>query len=160
MKAGRDGVRSPGRDPSCAAGPIRNSRRYSRFRSAAFSPRSCSPNAEPVGEERGVIINTASVAAYERQIGQIAYSAAKVAWSASRCLQRATSPAPVATTAQRGKILTLPENSNSGWPKNGEHFNPTAERTQDWIKLGATSGGRAFSWYADRWRCRPHFQRG
>jgi len=33
--------------------------------------------AEPVGEERGVIINTASVAAYEGQIGQIAYSASK-----------------------------------------------------------------------------------
>src|ERR1044072_8339782 len=32
---------------------------------------------EPVGEERGVIINTASVAAYEGQIGQIAYSASK-----------------------------------------------------------------------------------
>src|SRR3982074_804210 len=31
----------------------------------------------PVGEERGVIINTASVAAYEGQIGQIAYSASK-----------------------------------------------------------------------------------
>jgi NAD(P)-dependent dehydrogenase (short-subunit alcohol dehydrogenase family) len=30
-----------------------------------------------VGEERGVIINTASVAAYEGQIGQIAYSASK-----------------------------------------------------------------------------------
>ena len=33
--------------------------------------------AEPVGEERGVIINTASVAAYEGQIGQAAYSASK-----------------------------------------------------------------------------------
>ncbi len=33
--------------------------------------------AEPIGEERGVIINTASVAAYEGQIGQIAYSASK-----------------------------------------------------------------------------------
>ena len=31
----------------------------------------------PVGEERGVIINTASVAAYEGQIGQIAYAASK-----------------------------------------------------------------------------------
>ncbi|MBN8972155.1 MAG: SDR family NAD(P)-dependent oxidoreductase [Xanthobacteraceae bacterium] len=31
----------------------------------------------PDGEERGVIINTASVAAYEGQIGQIAYSASK-----------------------------------------------------------------------------------
>ena len=33
--------------------------------------------AEPVGEERGVIINTASVAAFEGQIGQAAYSASK-----------------------------------------------------------------------------------
>jgi len=32
---------------------------------------------EPVGEERGVIINTASVAAFEGQIGQAAYSASK-----------------------------------------------------------------------------------
>jgi NAD(P)-dependent dehydrogenase (short-subunit alcohol dehydrogenase family) len=33
--------------------------------------------AEPIGEERGVIINTASVAAFEGQIGQPAYSASK-----------------------------------------------------------------------------------
>ncbi|WP_242129090.1 SDR family NAD(P)-dependent oxidoreductase [Sphingobium sp. Sx8-8] len=33
--------------------------------------------AEPVGEERGVIINTASVAAFEGQIGQAAYAASK-----------------------------------------------------------------------------------
>jgi NAD(P)-dependent dehydrogenase (short-subunit alcohol dehydrogenase family) len=33
--------------------------------------------AEPLGEERGVIINTASVAAYEGQIGQAAYAASK-----------------------------------------------------------------------------------
>jgi NAD(P)-dependent dehydrogenase (short-subunit alcohol dehydrogenase family) len=32
---------------------------------------------EAIGEERGVIINTASVAAYEGQIGQIAYAASK-----------------------------------------------------------------------------------
>lgn len=32
---------------------------------------------ETVGEERGVIVNTASVAAYEGQIGQAAYSASK-----------------------------------------------------------------------------------
>jgi NAD(P)-dependent dehydrogenase (short-subunit alcohol dehydrogenase family) len=31
----------------------------------------------PVGEERGVIINTASVAAYEGQVGQTAYGASK-----------------------------------------------------------------------------------
>jgi len=33
--------------------------------------------ADPVGEERGVIVNTASVAAFEGQIGQVAYSASK-----------------------------------------------------------------------------------
>ncbi|WP_294243018.1 SDR family NAD(P)-dependent oxidoreductase [uncultured Sphingomonas sp.] len=33
--------------------------------------------ADPLGEERGVIINTASVAAYDGQIGQAAYSASK-----------------------------------------------------------------------------------
>lgn len=32
---------------------------------------------DPTGEERGVIVNTASVAAYEGQIGQAAYSASK-----------------------------------------------------------------------------------
>jgi NAD(P)-dependent dehydrogenase (short-subunit alcohol dehydrogenase family) len=32
---------------------------------------------EPVGEERGVVINTASVAAFEGQVGQAAYSASK-----------------------------------------------------------------------------------
>ncbi|HEY1944842.1 MAG TPA: SDR family NAD(P)-dependent oxidoreductase [Roseiarcus sp.] len=34
-------------------------------------------SAEPLGEERGVIVNTASVAAYDGQIGQAAYSASK-----------------------------------------------------------------------------------
>jgi len=33
--------------------------------------------AEPIGEETGVIVNTASVAAYEGQIGQTAYAASK-----------------------------------------------------------------------------------
>src|SRR5207253_7284107 len=33
--------------------------------------------AEPIGEERGVIVNTASVAAFEGQVGQIAYAASK-----------------------------------------------------------------------------------
>jgi NAD(P)-dependent dehydrogenase (short-subunit alcohol dehydrogenase family) len=33
--------------------------------------------AEPLGEERGIIINTASVAAFDGQIGQAAYSASK-----------------------------------------------------------------------------------
>ena len=36
-------------------------------------------DAEPIGEERGVIINTASVAAFDGQIGQAAYAASKSA---------------------------------------------------------------------------------
>ena len=32
---------------------------------------------EPIDEERGVIVNTASVAAFDGQIGQAAYSASK-----------------------------------------------------------------------------------
>lgn len=34
-------------------------------------------SADPVGEERGVIINTASVAAFDGQMGQVAYAASK-----------------------------------------------------------------------------------
>ena len=34
---------------------------------------------EPVGEERGVVVNTASVAAFDGQIGQASYSASKAA---------------------------------------------------------------------------------
>jgi NAD(P)-dependent dehydrogenase (short-subunit alcohol dehydrogenase family) len=33
--------------------------------------------ADPIGEERGVIVNTASVAAYDGQIGQAAYASSK-----------------------------------------------------------------------------------
>jgi len=40
----------------------------------AASALACAP---PIGEERGVIINTASIAAFEGQIGQCAYSASK-----------------------------------------------------------------------------------
>ncbi|BDB41297.1 MULTISPECIES: SDR family NAD(P)-dependent oxidoreductase [Mycobacterium] len=43
---------------------------------------------EPEDEERGVIINTASIAAYEGQIGQVAYTAAK-AGIAGMCLTMA-----------------------------------------------------------------------
>jgi NAD(P)-dependent dehydrogenase (short-subunit alcohol dehydrogenase family) len=43
---------------------------------------------EPVDDERGVIINTASIAAFEGQIGQIAYTAAKAA-IAGMCLTMA-----------------------------------------------------------------------
>ncbi|WP_176590694.1 MULTISPECIES: SDR family NAD(P)-dependent oxidoreductase [Sphingobium] len=34
-------------------------------------------SADPIGEERGIIVNTASVAAYDGQIGQVAYAASK-----------------------------------------------------------------------------------
>lgn len=42
---------------------------------AQFAARICI--ADPIGEERGVIVNTASVAAFDGQIGQAAYAASK-----------------------------------------------------------------------------------
>ena len=59
--------------------------------------------ADPIGEERGVIINTASVAAFDGQIGQAAYSASKggvvgmtlpIARDLSRSLIRVVTIAP------------------------------------------------------------------
>lgn len=47
---------------------------FDTLRLAAFHMQNNSPNED---NERGVIINTASVAAYEGQIGQVAYSASK-----------------------------------------------------------------------------------
>lgn len=47
---------------------------FDALRRAAFHMQNNSPSAD---NERGVIINTASVAAYEGQIGQVAYSASK-----------------------------------------------------------------------------------
>lgn len=44
--------------------------------------------ADPLGEERGIIVNTASIAAFEGQIGQVAYTASKAA-IAGMCLTMA-----------------------------------------------------------------------
>jgi len=51
-----------------------------------------SHNAPDVDGMRGAIVNTASVAAEDGQIGQVAYSSSKAASSDSRCRSRATSP--------------------------------------------------------------------
>ena len=53
---------------------------------------------EPDDEERGVIINTASIAAFEGQIGQVAYTAAK-AGIAGMCLTMARDLGPVGIRA-------------------------------------------------------------
>ena len=42
-----------------------------------WRPSSCSPRTSPAARERGVMIHTSSVAAFEGQIGQAAYSASK-----------------------------------------------------------------------------------
>ncbi|BBY56970.1 SDR family NAD(P)-dependent oxidoreductase [Mycolicibacterium sarraceniae] len=55
-------------------------------------------NNEPEDEERGVIINTASIAAFEGQIGQVAYTAAK-AGIAGMCLTMARDLGPVGIRA-------------------------------------------------------------
>ncbi len=54
---------------------------------------------EPIGEERGVIVNTASVAAYDGQIGQPAYAASK-AGVVGLCL-------PLAREFARDKIRVM-----------------------------------------------------
>ena len=53
---------------------------------------------EPEDEERGVIINTASIAAFEGQIGQVAYTAAK-AGIAGMCLTMARDLGPLGIRA-------------------------------------------------------------
>ena len=53
---------------------------------------------EPEDDERGVIINTASIAAFEGQIGQVAYTAAK-AGIAGMCLTMARDLGPVGIRA-------------------------------------------------------------
>ena len=72
--------RTVGRDGSPAAlGPFRTTIEinlvgtFNVIRHAA----SAMSRTEPAGEERGVIVNTASVAAFDGQIGQAAYSASK-----------------------------------------------------------------------------------
>lgn len=70
--------------------------------------------AEPVDGERGVIVNTASVAAFEGQVGQIAYSASKggvaamtlvLARDLARSLIRCVSIAPgIFDTAMLGEL--------------------------------------------------------
>jgi NAD(P)-dependent dehydrogenase (short-subunit alcohol dehydrogenase family) len=56
---------------------------------------------DPLGEERGVIINTASVAAYDGQIGQIAYSASKGGVAA------VTLPAARELARHRIRVMTI-----------------------------------------------------
>ena len=60
-----------------AGSSAHHQRQPDRHLQRAAAVRRAPVDEDPVGEERGVIINTASVAAYEGQIGQIAYSASK-----------------------------------------------------------------------------------
>jgi len=66
-----------GQDPSSQMGPMANARRIDAMqRLTADAMAKGAPNAEG---ERGVIVNTASVAAFDGQIGQAAYGASKAA---------------------------------------------------------------------------------
>ncbi len=88
---------------------------------------------EPLGEERGVIINTASVAAFDGQIGQAAYSASKggvvgmtlpIARDLSRSLIRVVTIAPgsvqdaaAGLAARGGAEVTRPAGAAPGPPR-------------------------------------------
>src|SRR6266404_1230161 len=69
---GRDGRALPLRDftKTVTINLIGNFNTLSKFAARLHT-------AEPLGEERGIVINTASVAAFDGQIGQAAYSASK-----------------------------------------------------------------------------------
>lgn len=62
---------------------------FNVLRLAAWAMRENPPDAEG---QRGVIVNTASVAAFEGQIGQAAYAASKGAWWPSPFLRPGSSP--------------------------------------------------------------------
>jgi NAD(P)-dependent dehydrogenase (short-subunit alcohol dehydrogenase family) len=57
--------------------------------------------ADPIGEERGIIINTASVAAFDGQIGQAAYAASKAA------IAGLTLPAARDLAQHRIRVMTI-----------------------------------------------------
>ncbi|WP_165191500.1 SDR family NAD(P)-dependent oxidoreductase [Caulobacter soli] len=57
--------------------------------------------AEPVGEERGVIVNTASIAAFDGQIGQAAYAASKAG------VAGLTLPVARELAASRIRVMTI-----------------------------------------------------
>ena len=81
-----------------------------------------------IGEERGVIVNTASVAAYDGQIGQAAYSASKggvvgltlpVARDLSRSLIRVVTIAP--GLFKTPLLASLPEEAQKSLGQQGPH---------------------------------------
>src|ERR1700740_616199 len=83
---------------------------------------------EPIGEERGVIINTASVAAFEGKVGQAAYSASKggvvgmtlpIARDLSRELIRVVTIAP--GLFKTPLLGSLPEEAQKSLGKQGPH---------------------------------------
>ncbi|WP_300342260.1 SDR family NAD(P)-dependent oxidoreductase [Nesterenkonia sp.] len=96
---------------------------------------------EPAGEDRGVIINTASVAAFEGQIGQIAYSASKGA-VASMTLPAARELAPagirVVTIApglfQTPMMAKLPEAARQALAEKTLHP-PRLGRPEDYAQM-------------------------
>jgi Short-chain alcohol dehydrogenase of unknown specificity len=82
---------------------------FNALRLAAAAMRGNAPNADG---ERGVIVNTASVAAFEGQIGQAAYSASKGGWRPSRCPRRGSWP----PTASASSASRRASSTRRCWP--------------------------------------------
>ena len=87
--------------------------------------------ADPIGEERGVVINTASVAAYDGQIGQAAYAVLHTGPSATADIEGV-----LIHGAQGVRSLTVPSGGTIGAPMIGvestilvEHFAPASCRS-------------------------------
>lgn len=77
--------------------------------------------ADPIGEERGVIVNTASVAAFDGQIGQPAYASSK-AGVAGMCL-------PLAREFAREKIRVMTIAPGIFWTPMLEGLPPAAQES-------------------------------
>jgi NADP-dependent 3-hydroxy acid dehydrogenase YdfG len=101
--------------------------------------------------ERGVIVNTASVAAYEGQIGQAAYSASASAWRPSRrassgrrwstaCRRRCRSRCPPRSRSRRASAS--PRSSRRPWPSSSATATSTARPSAWMARCGCSRSKR------------------
>ena len=119
---------------------------------------------EPEDEERGVIINTASIAAFEGQIGQVAYTASKAA-IAGMCLTMARDLGRHGGVRQAGAGHRRPSALDAGqrFARSSRDFGaisaPSASRARR-NSLGCPGGDRRRSRHlgSDDQRCPPRLR--
>ena len=89
---------------------------------------------EPLGDgERGVIVNTASVAAFDGQVGQLAYSASKGAVVAMTLPRRATSPRSVSASSRSRPGCSRPPCWMHSAMSNARHWDAQCCSPGGWV---------------------------